>query len=47
MFQHVTKPTSVRGSDTPMLLDLIFTNEAHMVTYVEFQSPMGKVTIQF
>ena len=42
LFQHVRKPTGVRGSDTPNLLNLIFTNEANMVTSVEYQSAMGK-----
>ena len=42
LFQHVTKPTRVRSSQTPSVLDLIFTNEENMVTNVEHLSGIGK-----
>ncbi|VDI00955.1 Hypothetical predicted protein [Mytilus galloprovincialis] len=42
LYQHVTKPTRWRGSDTPHVLDLIFTNEENMVSDIEYLSPLGK-----
>ena len=42
LFQHITNPTRVRGSDTPNVLDLIFTNESNMASNIEYQSPLGK-----
>lgn len=42
LYQHVTKPTRWRGSDTPHVLDLIFTNEENMISDLEYLSPLGK-----
>ena len=42
LFQHVTKPTRVRESDTPNLLDLIFTNEANIITNIEYRCVLLK-----
>ena len=42
LFQHVTKPTRWRGTDTPHILDLIFTNEENMISDLEYLSPLGK-----
>ncbi|CAG2252905.1 unnamed protein product [Mytilus edulis] len=42
LYQHVTKPTRWRGSDTPHVLDLIFTNEENMVSDIEYLTPLGK-----
>jgi len=38
LFQHITEPTRYRSSDTPSLLDLVFTNECEMIS---FSSPLG------
>ena len=42
LYQHVNKPTRWRGSDTPHILDLIFTNEENMISDLEYLSPLGK-----
>jgi hypothetical protein len=42
LFQHISKPTTWRGSDTPHILDLIITNEENMILDIEYQSPLGK-----
>ena len=42
---HVTcnaKPTRWRGADSANVLDLVFTNEEHMISDIEYQSPLGK-----
>ena len=36
LFQHVTEPTRYRSSDTPTLLDLVFTNEHEMINNISF-----------
>ena len=41
-YQHVTRPTRARGSNTPNLLDLLFTNEEGMISDIEYMSPLGK-----
>ena len=41
LYQHVMKPTRRRGNDTPSLIDLVFSNEEHMVINVEHLSPLG------
>jgi len=38
----VNKPTRWRGTDTPHVLDLVFTNEENMVSEMEYLSPLGK-----
>ena len=40
-FQHVDKPTRVRGTDQPHILDLIVTNDDN-ITDLEYESPLGK-----
>ena len=42
LFQHVSEPTRQRGTNTPSLLYLIISNEADMVSDIEYQSPLGK-----
>ena len=42
LFQHIDKPTRVRGNDDPSLIDLILTNEEHQVSDVVHHSPLGK-----
>ncbi|CAG2230051.1 unnamed protein product [Mytilus edulis] len=42
LFQHTTKPTRWRGTDTPHTLDLILTNEEEMINNLEYMSPLGK-----
>ncbi|CAC5371801.1 unnamed protein product [Mytilus coruscus] len=42
LFQHVTRPTRWRGTNTPHTLDLILTNEEKMLSNLEYQSPLGK-----
>ena len=39
--QHVDKPTRIRGTDKPSLLDLIITNDEN-VSDLEYESPLGK-----
>ena len=41
LFQHVCEPTRKRGSDKPSTLDLLFTNEEHMIQNLEINSPVG------
>ena len=38
LYQHVNKPTRWRGTDTPHVLDLVFTNEENMVSEMEYLS---------
>jgi endonuclease/exonuclease/phosphatase family metal-dependent hydrolase len=40
--QHVTMPTRARGQDRANLLDLVITNEEHMVRDITHESPLGK-----
>ena len=40
LFQHVDQPTRSRGSDTPSVLDLVFTNEAGMVSEISYLPPL-------
>ena len=40
--QHVDKPTRARGSDTPNILDLVFTNEVNMINDIQHIAPLGK-----
>lgn len=42
LFQHVTEPTRKRGQNEPSTLDLVFTNEDHMIPAVEQLAPLGK-----
>ena len=42
IFQHVSKPTRWRGTDTPHILDLIMSNEEPMISNLEHMSPLGK-----
>ena len=42
LFQHIDKPTRIRGEDEPSLLDLVFTNEELQVSNVVHHAPLGK-----
>ena len=42
LFQHIDKPTRVRGNDDPSLIDLLLTNEEHQVSDVVHHAPLGK-----
>ncbi len=42
LIQHVTKPTRVRGTNTPSTLDLILTNDERIIQNIEYHSPLGK-----
>ena len=42
LFQHVLKPTRIRMSQEPSILDLIITNEEEMIEDMEYLSPLGK-----
>ena len=42
LFQHVLEPTRQRGQNEPSTLDLIFTNEEHMISIIEHLAPLGK-----
>ena len=42
LFQHIDKPTRVRGDDEPSLLDLLLTNEELQVSNVAHHAPLGK-----
>ncbi|VDI03141.1 Hypothetical predicted protein [Mytilus galloprovincialis] len=39
LFQHTTKPTRWRGTDTPHTLDLILTNEEEMISNLRIHEP--------
>ena len=39
--QHIDTPTRCRGNDTPSLLDLVITNEEHMIQNVVHEPPLG------
>ena len=41
-FQHISKPTRSRGTDTPSVLDLLFTDEEMNVFDIQHHSPLGK-----
>lgn len=50
LYQHVTKPTRWRGSDTPNVLDLILTNEENMISDLDKSAGQKRslcLTIQF
>ena len=40
--QHIDRPTRVRGTDTPHILDLILTNDEKLISSIEYESPLGK-----
>ena len=42
LFQHVVEPTHFRRGTTPSLLDLVFTNEPHMVRDITYLPGLGK-----
>ena len=42
LYQHVEEATRGRGTNEPHILDLIITNEEHMVDNIEVNSPLGK-----
>ena len=42
LFQHVSEPTHFRGTQTPTLIDLVFSNEENMVQNVTYKQPLGK-----
>lgn len=41
LYQHVNQPTRFRGTDTPSLLDMIFTNEEDMISDLRYLAPLG------
>ena len=41
LFQFIDKPTRCRGSDTPSILYLIFSNDMN-ISDLEYESPLGK-----
>ncbi len=52
LYQHVTEPTRLRGTDNPSLLDLVLTNEELMISEISYLSPIGNsdhvvVTFQY
>ena len=42
LFQHIDKPTRIRGNDEPSLIDLLLTNEELQVSDVVHHAPLGK-----
>ena len=42
LFQHITEPTRLRGTDQPSTLDLVFTSEENMIEKVEITAPLGR-----
>jgi exonuclease III len=42
LYQHVNKPTHIRGDQTPNILDLVFSSEQQMVQNLEHNAPIGK-----
>ena len=41
LYQHASDPTHYRTGNTPSILDLIFTNEEHMVSNLTIGAPVG------
>ena len=41
LYQHVMEPTRKRGKDNPSTLDLLFSNEEHMISDLEIIAPLG------
>ena len=41
LYQHVKEPTIYRSDNIPSLLDLIFTNEEHMVSDLNYLPGLG------
>ena len=42
LYQHIDKPTRIRGNDDPSLVDLLLTNEELQVSDVVHHAPLGK-----
>ena len=42
LYQHIEKPTRIRGNDEPSLIDLLLTNEEMQVSNVVHHAPLGK-----
>ena len=42
LYQHITEPTRFRTGETPSVLDLVLTNEDHMVTNINYMPGLGK-----
>ena len=42
LFQHIDKPTRVRGNDEPSLIDLLLTNEELQVSNTVHHAQLGK-----
>lgn len=42
LYQHVDEVTRKRGNNDASLIDLIFTNEEHMISMLNVDSPLGK-----
>ena len=40
--QHVREPTRYRAGQRPSLLDLVLTNESHLVDRIQISEPLGK-----
>ena len=52
LFQHVKQPTRFRDGQEPSILDLVLTNEEHMVNNITYSPGLGKsdhltITFQF
>ena len=41
LFQHVQEPTRYRNDNIPSILDLVFSNEEHMVSNMNYLSGLG------
>ena len=39
--QHIDQPTRIKGTDTPIILDLVLTNETNMIERIEYLPPLG------
>ena len=42
LYQHVDRPTHYRDSQTPNVLDLVFTSEENMIDDIKYNPPIGK-----
>ena len=42
LFQHVKQPTRFRADQEPSTLDVIFTNEEHMINNISYPPSLGK-----
>ena len=47
MTQHVAEPTRGRNGQEPSILDLMISNDPNIVSYISYESPLGKSGLTF